>query len=832
MSTRSQFEGQTPLILVVLLPALLLFYLVFVYPIERRALLYSTPFATSDQLETREASQVVQTFAPGVPFNFIRFSVFKASGETVTCRYSLRNLSNDEELASGELDLRGSPLSVESLWIPKEHSLGEVRLELSSSSAPFRFLVVPSSRSLPALSTEIDGEIVSELLLFEIHQRARRETLFSLLYRNKDARIKQAGLAGLALLVAIQLYCLISFKKGIRPLEQTGPRASPASVVFVSAISFVIVLVGIAWILQNNTHSKLLGAEDDAFITYRYAGNLASGNGLVFNLGEKVLGTTAPLFAVILGLSGFIGSSIPVTSAVISLASILVSAVLVYLLLSKNFSEFAALSGAVMFALFPPFYRVLGMETNAVIMMLLAAIHFFVRERFYAAACLMALATLTRPDSVVLLALLCLVLIFKRRFKQLCLAGVLYISVLLPFLLYAQWNYGSYLPNTLYAKTLLGFPRSAQLFVRRVMSFFTDGFLWGAPSYLEGVLEHSRLWLAVFLCGLVLSGKRLFHIFPGIALLAGVVYLLAYHVLYAPFFIWYFVVPMSMFPAVYALGLDSVTHRLGLLHLRGSGLAALRYITLWCVLGLEVCSLSSYFYGQWYVDHMNGLKRYETFEEISSFVDEYLPADASIAMEEIGIVGFGCGNWIWDLYSLVHRADYLPFHFPAESPHRIPYLLTIMDPSHLLFHSGRIVDAIWLENYDEIAAFQVNDATNRYLFYYSLFRKGDRLVVLGDADQPVLRKGDYLISGWCFGVKKIDRVELRVDGRSIAEAGIEVSGRDLEEFASNRFADRAVFRMRVNRGVLAEGIHEAEFWAKSEDAEGIFWRGTFHVTAN
>ena len=39
---------------------------------------------------------------------------------------------------------------------------------------------------------------------------------------------------------------------------------------------------------------------DDAFVTYRYADNLAAGRGLVFNPGEPVLGTTAPGWAVVL----------------------------------------------------------------------------------------------------------------------------------------------------------------------------------------------------------------------------------------------------------------------------------------------------------------------------------------------------------------------------------------------------------------------------------------------------------------------------------------------------------------------------------------------------
>src|SRR2546421_6511798 len=40
---------------------------------------------------------------------------------------------------------------------------------------------------------------------------------------------------------------------------------------------------------------------DDAYITFRYARNLADGLGLVYNPGEWVLGTTAPLWAILLG---------------------------------------------------------------------------------------------------------------------------------------------------------------------------------------------------------------------------------------------------------------------------------------------------------------------------------------------------------------------------------------------------------------------------------------------------------------------------------------------------------------------------------------------------
>ncbi|HEC35405.1 MAG TPA: hypothetical protein ENI39_02600, partial [Anaerolineae bacterium] len=39
---------------------------------------------------------------------------------------------------------------------------------------------------------------------------------------------------------------------------------------------------------------------DDAYITFRYARNLVEGRGFVYNLGERVLGTTTPLYTLLL----------------------------------------------------------------------------------------------------------------------------------------------------------------------------------------------------------------------------------------------------------------------------------------------------------------------------------------------------------------------------------------------------------------------------------------------------------------------------------------------------------------------------------------------------
>src|SRR4030065_2374448 len=45
---------------------------------------------------------------------------------------------------------------------------------------------------------------------------------------------------------------------------------------------------------------------DDAYITFRYAQNLLQGNGLVYNAGERGLGTTTPAYAMLLAGAGLL----------------------------------------------------------------------------------------------------------------------------------------------------------------------------------------------------------------------------------------------------------------------------------------------------------------------------------------------------------------------------------------------------------------------------------------------------------------------------------------------------------------------------------------------
>ncbi|MCC6955740.1 MAG: hypothetical protein IT316_03030, partial [Anaerolineales bacterium] len=58
---------------------------------------------------------------------------------------------------------------------------------------------------------------------------------------------------------------------------------------------------------------------DDSYITYRYARNILAGAGFVFNPGERVMGTTTPLYTALMVAAGLVSGGVNAPFAQISL---------------------------------------------------------------------------------------------------------------------------------------------------------------------------------------------------------------------------------------------------------------------------------------------------------------------------------------------------------------------------------------------------------------------------------------------------------------------------------------------------------------------------------
>lgn len=249
---------------------------------------------------------------------------------------------------------------------------------------------------------------------------------------------------------------------------------------------------------------------DDAYIAFSYAQNWVQGNGVVFNAGERVEGYTCFLWVALSALGLFLGADIvwwSTTLGVLSTAGIvLATALLARELAPARLHGGAALS-ALMVGAYPPlgWWAASGMETALFTFLVTLALWLHIRSRAasIAAPICLALASMTRPEGLLLSVLLCsdAVLSGSRR------AGVRYCVVFLtifaPYYAWRYWYYGYPLPNTFYAK-VASTPDQLRRGVAYLRLFIsTGGGVWllagGVAAVLSGTQRHHAVIYAFLL---------------------------------------------------------------------------------------------------------------------------------------------------------------------------------------------------------------------------------------------------------------------------------------------------------------------------------------------
>src|ERR1700727_2499626 len=82
---------------------------------------------------------------------------------------------------------------------------------------------------------------------------------------------------------------------------------------------WIVLFVGVLLrlYLLFTTHAT----EEDYYITLRYVENIAAGHGFVYNAGQHVLGTTTPLYTLVLALFARIGLDPILCSKLIGVAA-------------------------------------------------------------------------------------------------------------------------------------------------------------------------------------------------------------------------------------------------------------------------------------------------------------------------------------------------------------------------------------------------------------------------------------------------------------------------------------------------------------------------------
>jgi len=202
---------------------------------------------------------------------------------------------------------------------------------------------------------------------------------------------------------------------------------------------------------------------DDAFITFRYARTLLAGAGFVFNPGERVLGTTTPLYTLLMAaLAGVSGSAnYPWLALIVNALADAATCLLLVRLGEKLTGRRAVgIAASLLWAVSPMSvtFAVGGMETAVFILLLTLSADLYLAGRTRAAALTSALLLLTRPDGVLFVGPVILDLVWRRARERPRRApwaeAAIFLLTLAPWAIFATLYFGSPLPHTIAAKAL------------------------------------------------------------------------------------------------------------------------------------------------------------------------------------------------------------------------------------------------------------------------------------------------------------------------------------------------------------------------------------------
>lgn len=198
---------------------------------------------------------------------------------------------------------------------------------------------------------------------------------------------------------------------------------------------------------------------EDAFITFRYSAHLAGGHGPVFNAGERVEGYSNFLWMVVLaGWQAVVGTNLVGFARLLGVVCAMATLVLLHLLVRRVTGNPAAgvlaaalAAGSGSMAAYGPS----GLETPLFALLALAVVYAAYVQRPVLAGLLVALATMTRPDGVILAGVVgvWLIVVHRRDLRVPLLYSVSALALALPWTIWRVAYYGYLLPNALAAKS-------------------------------------------------------------------------------------------------------------------------------------------------------------------------------------------------------------------------------------------------------------------------------------------------------------------------------------------------------------------------------------------
>ncbi len=376
---------------------------------------------------------------------------------------------------------------------------------------------------------------------------------------------------------------------------------------------------------------------EDGLIYLRYVRNLLEGNGLVYNPGELFNGLTSPLYAALLAVGGLLLRNLPLTAVLLCTAAFAFAAVTAGALFARSRRE-AAVTGVVI-ASFGFFYSTYGMETALFLALIALSLRLHQTDSRYLPLAL-ALTALTRYEGALLALPVAVDHLRRRRWpdpRVLAVAAAVFLAPFVFNLLY----YGDPLPATLSAK--VGQGKSG--YWGKGLVFFDMRFL--VRTVIAGCRPVG--WLLLLLAGHgVWLGRK--DRTSSVAAWFMLLLLLFYAGLNVPNYHWYYA-PFFLLMLVYAC--RSVGNLSARLLARGSRrlLRGAAFLLLAAAVAFSLTRVVSF--------QQRG--RHEGYARIGEWLAANTPANASVAMVEVGTVGWYSRRPIVDILGLVspHNAAFI-----------------------------------------------------------------------------------------------------------------------------------------------------------------------------
>ncbi|MBI2953002.1 MAG: hypothetical protein HYY30_01715 [Chloroflexi bacterium] len=447
---------------------------------------------------------------------------------------------------------------------------------------------------------------------------------------------------------------------------------------------------------------------DDAYITFRYSRNIADGLGFVYNPGEHVLGTTAPLWALILAAFYRLGvQDLPWVALALGALFDAATTLLLFkaaqrLGLAREWAFFAALAFALSAGSVD--LATAGMETSLFVLLVVGAATASLSHRPGWAGLAAGLASVTRPEGLMMGAVLLGSAFLRRK-----VSGRTITAFLLPVVAWSAFAtvyFGSPIPETLRTKAVVYAEGTSHALNNAIIILVTlgiPGFNAAAVDTWPGFLYQLFVGVLMVMVATRLAMPRL----ASLRTRSEALPILAFGPLLAGFYIaaglrgipitsyWYLIplIPFAIVTVVGSLHLMSRKWGRSLVGIAGA------LLIVWISLGLGLGRSGNSPFFQPVGRH---IAREAEYRAAADLLAQAISPQDVVALPEIGAFGYYSNARVLDTIGLVSPQVVRYYPQPGGLPDRIPPdLIRTAQPAYVLgldvFFGAELTAGDWFQ---------------------------------------------------------------------------------------------------------------------------------------